>query len=321
MFSLIIPLYNKALHIEKTLECVLAQTYPDFEVIVVNDGSTDDGPDNLRKFKDQRFRLIDQANTGVSTARNNGVKAAKYDYIAFLDADDWWEPDYLEEMKVLIEAYPGAAIYGAKYAVVKNGRKQDAVIGIPGGFTSGYINYFAIYARTMWMPFFPSSVILPKAVFSEYHGFRPNLKLGEDFELWVRIALNHPIAFLNKLLVYYNQDVDVSIRGVNPRTFHPPEAHYIYNLAQFWRDEQENSDLKVLLDRLRAQALLKYHLYDVNPDETKKILQTIDFGNIPPAIKRQYAYPKPMIRLYWRIKLLLSVIKQWFLRRVFTVDN
>jgi len=321
MFSIIIPLYNKAAHIKKAVQSVLDQTFSQFELIIINDGSGDNGPDIVKAFSDPRIRLIDQSNSGVSTARNNGVRAATFEYIAFLDADDWWAPDYLEAMKGLIESHPEAGIYAAKYALVKNGRKTEAVIGLPEGFTSGYINYFVTYSRTMWMPLHCSSTILPKAVFLEQKGFKPDLKLGEDFELWVRIALSHPVVFLNKVLMYYNQDVDVTIRGVNPAKFHPPHAHYIYNLAQFSRDEQKNSDLKKLLDKLRAQALLKYHLHGVNPDETDQILKIIDFDNISAAIKRQYDYPKPVIRLYWNIKTLLSVIKQWFLRTFFAAYN
>ena len=88
----------------------------------------------------------------MSTARNNGAYQAKNDYVAFLDADDWWDPAYLAEMKQLIEAYPEAGIFSAKYAEVKHGKKREAVIGLPEGFSSGYINYFEVYSRTMWMP-------------------------------------------------------------------------------------------------------------------------------------------------------------------------
>jgi len=149
-FSVIIPLYNKAPYVRKALESVLAQTYTDFELIVVDDGSTDESANivetMLRKIKGYRlevkgkenevidysleikgeensgaeinayhlspinYKLIRQANTGVAAARNNGVAQAMGDYLAFLDADDWWEPNYLERMAQLIEDYPDAGL-------------------------------------------------------------------------------------------------------------------------------------------------------------------------------------------------------------------
>ena len=135
MFSVVIPLYNKSAYIGKCIQSVLNQTFREFEIIIINDGSTDDGFEqvhrifnsirentaqesnlrynNLEPFlkitysipntmHDIKITLINQKNSGVSTARNNGVKTAFYDYIAFLDADDWWESNYLEEMKYLI---------------------------------------------------------------------------------------------------------------------------------------------------------------------------------------------------------------------------
>jgi glycosyltransferase involved in cell wall biosynthesis len=318
-FSVIIPLYNKAFHIPKAIHSVLNQTCQDFELIVVNDGSTDDSLKIVRQIiqlSDKPINIHDQSNTGVSTARNNGARLATNDYIAFLDADDWWHPSYLSEMKQLIERHPEAGIYAAKYAQVKHGKKKDAVIGVPDGFSSGYINYFAVYAKTMWMPLFPSSAIMPRRLFLDYKGFKPEIKLGEDFELWVRLALNYPVAFLNKVLVFYNQDVDVSDRGVSPERFHPPERHFVYHLEQFKEDEKKNPDLKILLDRLKAEALLKYHLHGINPEETQKILQHIDFNHIPSSIKRQYAYPKTLVRMYWHIKKKLSAAKQLLLRQM-----
>ena len=319
MFSIIIPLYNKATHIAKAIHSVLNQTYNDFELIVVNDGSTDDSFETVRQLNqlsDKSFNILDQPNTGVSTARNNGTRLATNDYITFLDADDWWDSTYLAEMKLLIEDYPDAGIYAAKYAQVKHGKKKEAVIGLSDGFSSGYINYFEVYAKTMWMPVSSSSSIMPRRLFLDHKGFKPEIKLGEDFELWVRLALNYPVAFLNKVLVFYNQDVDVSDRGVSPKRFHTPETHFVYHLGQFKEDEQKNPDLKILLDRLKAEALLKYYLYGVNPDETQKILRDIDFRNVPTAIKLHYVYPKALVRAYWQIKIKLSAAKQLLLRQI-----
>ena len=89
-FSVIIPLYNKEAYIEQTLGSVLAQTYPFFEVIIVDDGSSDASLQIVNRITDSRIRVISQVNSGVATARNRGVKEAKENYVAFMDADDFW---------------------------------------------------------------------------------------------------------------------------------------------------------------------------------------------------------------------------------------
>src|ERR1035437_6016704 len=154
MFSIIIPLYNKAKYIQKAIHSILSQTFQEYEIIIVNDGSTDNSLEVISscQLSTVNYQLINQENKGVSTARNNGVKLAKYDYIAFLDADDWWEPTYLEEMKALIDEFPDAGIYGSSYYIVKNGNKIPANIGVEKGFERGLINYCRVYAKTMYMP-------------------------------------------------------------------------------------------------------------------------------------------------------------------------
>ena len=151
MFSVIIPLYNKAPYVEKAIRSVLNQTFKEFELIVVDDGSTDDSLSVAKNCLLQtiNYKLIEQHNQGVSTARNNGVKQAKYPYICFLDADDWWSPTFLEEMKALIDEFPDAGIYGSSYYIVKNGRQRVAPIGVDNDFSKGLIDYFRVYAKTL----------------------------------------------------------------------------------------------------------------------------------------------------------------------------
>src|SRR5699024_6424946 len=99
MFSIVIPLYNKELSITNTLQSVLNQTFTDFEVVIVNDGSTDNSVEKVEAFNDPRIRLIHQANAGVSAARNKGIEEANYDWISFLDADDLWMENHLSILK------------------------------------------------------------------------------------------------------------------------------------------------------------------------------------------------------------------------------
>lgn len=124
MFSIIIPLYNKADYIAETLKSVLNQTYCDYEVIVVNDSSTDNSLEVASSFQDERIHIYTKENEGVSAARNYGIMHAKYDYIAFLDADDIWESDYLECQKKLIEIYPDAGIYSTAFYSLEKGKRK-----------------------------------------------------------------------------------------------------------------------------------------------------------------------------------------------------
>ena len=240
MFSVIIPLYNKAPYVEKAIRSVAAQTFREFELIVIDDGSTDIAApqppkggagltySDIEQLIDGKGILIKQKNSGVSTARNNGVALANYPYICFLDADDWWAPTYLEEMKALIDEFPDAGIYGSSYYIVKNGRERVAAIGVEPGFEKGTINYCQVYARTLIMPLWTGAVVVPKAIFDEQKGFKPTLKLGEDFDLWIRIALRHPVVLLNKPLAYYNQDVEVTGRAIG--NLHNPTSHMLWNI-------------------------------------------------------------------------------------------
>ena len=199
MFTVIIPLYNKAPYIEKAIRSVAAQTFQEFELIIIDDGSTDDSFSVAQRALSSLtpplggWGVATQQNKGVSITRNNGVKIAKYDYIAFLDADDWWESDFLEEMKRLVNEYPDTGIYGSSYYIVKRGQKRIAPIGIDTGFEKGYINYCKVYAKTLCMPLTSISVIIPKSIFELENGFNPFLKLGEDFDLWLRIAMKYPL--------------------------------------------------------------------------------------------------------------------------------
>ena len=116
-FSVIIPLYNKANFIEKTIHSVLNQSFQYFEVIIVNDGSTDKSLEKVQKFNDSRIKIFNQENRGVSEARNYGIEQSTSEYIALLDADDLWHNNHLSELKKQIEISPNAGLYCNNYEV------------------------------------------------------------------------------------------------------------------------------------------------------------------------------------------------------------
>ena len=199
-FSVIIPLYNKAPYVRKAVESVVGQTHEDWELVIVDNGSTDGSSDVVASISDPRIQTVRlEDNIGPGAARNRGVAESTAQWICFLDADDWWEPTFLEEMAGLIERHPDAGIYGTGYYIVKNGKKRLAPIGVEEGFDEGEINYCKVYAKTLCMPLTSITVCMPRGVFDETGGFKTYLRLGEDFDLWIRIALKHKVVLFEQL--------------------------------------------------------------------------------------------------------------------------
>ena len=311
-FSVIIPLYNKGPYLSKALTSVIAQTLLDFELIVVDDGSTDDSfkvAQSVLENTDVKHQLIRQENAGVSTARNNGVLAASGDYICFLDADDWWAPSFLERMDRLIHEYPDAGIYGTNYYVVKNGRQRICVTTAQ----TGYINYCRTYAEKLQMPLWTGAVSIPRSVFCETGGFKPHLKLGEDFDLWIRIALTHKVVFLDEPLSFYFQDSDPVWRGTGHLT--DPKVNMLWNLDYLSEEEKRNPDYKQLIDNLRTYSLLPYYLSDRYHKVAKKELAKVDWKKQSRKTRSLYRYPVWLLKLRRRFLKAGSRIKQRLISR------
>ena len=131
MFTVVIPLFNKERHIERAVRSVINQTFQDFEIIVVDDGSTDNSVEEVLKIKDNRIKLIKQKNGGVSSARNKGIDESRFEYIAFLDADDAWKPNFLESINGVIEQYPKAGAYCTSYDIKREDLESNlSILGI-----------------------------------------------------------------------------------------------------------------------------------------------------------------------------------------------
>lgn len=312
-FSVIIPLYNKAPYVSKALESVLGQSFKDFEIIVIDDGSADESYAKAKEVLDGtsiKHQLIHQENAGVSTARNNGVAASSGEFICFLDADDWWAPTFLERMDWLIDSFPEAGIYGTNYYYVKNGRERVCVKGAE----TGYINYCRVYAEGMSMPLTSISVGIPRSVFDRHKGFKRHLKLGEDFDLWIRIALAEKVAFLNEPLAYYNQDVNASKRGIGHLV--SPKVHMLWNLDYLSGEEKNNSDYKQLIDNLRVYSLLPYYLSKQYREKAKEELSKVDWDRQPAKTQSLYRMPVFFLKGRNSFRKFGSAIKQWLIKHL-----
>ena len=310
-FSIIIPLYNKAPYIRKALETVCAQTYRDYEIIVVNDGSRDDSAvvaeSYLQHAEGICYTIISQDNAGVAAARNRGVKHASGQYMAFLDADDWWEPDYLARMAELIADYPQAGVYGCNYVYYKPGKTRVA-LNIP----TGYINYSKAYYEGSAMPIWTGATIMPKTVLEEMGGFPLGIKLGEDFLLWAKTALHYKVAFLNEPLAYYNNDVPANMRAT--RNLHEPEHHMLFRLDLSFGDEKLSEDWQRLLDKLRVNGLLDYWMSEAYHDSAAEELKKVDWSQQSAAVKQMYQMPIWLLRTKRWIMRVGSMLKQAILK-------
>lgn len=197
MFSVVIPLYNKEKSIAKTLQSVLAQTYPDFEIVVVNDGSTDNSLTVAKQIQDPRIRIIDKENGGVSSARNRGIKEARNEWIAFLDGDDLWKENHLDTFYELISRYPENKVFCTSFirSNLNFPAKEDSSIQV-------IENYFdeAIKDHFFWT----SVVCINSSVFDITGNFDESLSRGEDLDLWIRIGRKFRIVKSRCITGIYN---------------------------------------------------------------------------------------------------------------------
>ena len=209
LFSVIIPLYNKADTIARTLCSVQAQTCRDFEVVVVDDGSTDDGVMTAEKYQDCfSLKVVHQLNSGVSVARNTGVNNSHGEYLAFLDADDEWLPGYLEEIKRMMDEFPHAEVYGTNYFCVSG---QRLVINRPWGRTRKLVDFQKAWTRRC--PIHTSSSVVKRGAFTAVGGFVANHTYYEDAELLFKLSMRGKFCVSLVPLLRYNTDATVRATG------------------------------------------------------------------------------------------------------------
>ena len=198
--TVVMPLYNNAKEVQRALGSVLHQTVSDFEVVVVNDGSTDGGDAIVRMINDRRIRIINQNNKGVSAARNRGVAEAKGDLIAFLDADDEWKPDFLETIMRLYGNFTTCSLFATHYFYREiDGTLRTPILRkLPPGIWEGVLeNYFETAAHSD-PPLWSSAIAVKKAALLSAGGFPEGISIGEDLLTWARLAMKFEIAYSKK---------------------------------------------------------------------------------------------------------------------------
>lgn len=196
MISIVIPLYNKEAQIRNTLQSVFNQTFQAFEIIIVNDGSTDKSVDVVNSFNDERIKIINQANQGVSVARNMGIQNARYELIALLDGDDEWKPEYLESQINLIEKFPDCDIFICGYDMKQGQALLPTEINrILFTEKEGVLTNYFEAASCSHPPICSINIVARKHTFLTIGGFPLEVTSGEDLLTWAKLAVRYKIAY------------------------------------------------------------------------------------------------------------------------------
>lgn len=316
-FSVVIPLYNKQKSIVATLQSVLAQTYQNFEVIVVDDGSTDNSAQVVEELFEkypslqggERGRLLRKENGGVCSARNRGIQEAKYDYIALLDGDDLWDEHYLEEQVKLIQDFPEAKMWGVNYADIVNGQ----IIPYQQGMGKDYCGYVENYFGTSHADLFcSSSVVLTKEIAQEIGMQDERMAYSEDLDFWYRIILHAKVVYCDKVLAYYNKDAENRAE----QNFH---AHFdIKRRMEFYIDKyvpyfEGNPSLARFISLRAAWLILQegYYFGDkYDREATDKIIKYLAYEHMPYKYRLIFRTPRFIGRVVYELTKLVKKIKK-----------
>lgn len=233
--SVVIPLYNKEQYIERTIMSIISQTFQDFEIIIVDDGSTDGSVVKAETWIDNRITVLKMEHKGASAARNKGILAAKAELITFIDADDEWKPQFLEKIMDLKEKYPECGAFATSYEIRLPTQKKiiPSIYQTPEKWEGVFTNYVEKTLKDL--PIISSAIAVRKQVFQEIGLFKEGEPLGEDQDMWLRIGMNYPIAYKNDSYAIYYRGLENSVcMDLTILNRYP----IIYSLENLFRKEQ-----------------------------------------------------------------------------------
>lgn len=317
MFSIVIPVYNKAHTLRRTIEHALEQDFSGFEVILINDGSTDASLETLGEIEDPRLRIVQQSNAGPGAARNRGIAEAAYEWVAFLDADDVWHSAHLSELDRVRTRHPEAALIGT--AFVDRDFTGNFVWPLEEEARIEPISYLDAIGQTGRV-FFTSSCAARTSVLRNLGGFGPFAR-GEDTDLWVRIDLSYPVFRSTRPTVAYvhgTGGITETLRRPWPGSVPsgPEELSPAVATAIRARPEQPESRRQAIdrfIDRY-VTWMLEGSASDGDGEAVRRIYR---FHRGPPLLRHRLLYyvawlPQPLTRGTFRILLaLFSAARRW----------
>lgn len=296
MFSVVISLYNKAHTIERTLQSVLKQTFTNFEVIIVNDGSTDNGVEIIQKYtSDFRIHIVNQENQGVSAARNRGIKESKFDYIAFLDGDDEWNPDFLLKVKEAIKKYPDAGFYGTSSI------HRDFITGKGADSTIQKFRNKLVKVNCFKTPkalAHTSAIVVKKSILYKidkgYNVFPVGMRACEDWACFFRIALITDYIYIGIPLGIRNNNVEGQItRSSNEqqKTLYNDMIRYYNLIYKFWLSNGSSNHHFISYIRYELRHTFKCLMLKNDRDIIDLVISNLEKGMLHPY--EVYLYKTP----------------------------
>jgi glycosyltransferase involved in cell wall biosynthesis len=258
LISIVIPLYNKERYIERTVRSVLAQTYENFDLIVVDDGSTDSGPDIVRNIRDERLRLVVRENGGESAARNTGIYEARAEFVAFLDADDEWLPDFLLTVIGLIRDYPAARTFATNFTIVKPDGSERIIFPESRATHLCYLRDYIMQCVAITSPLIASNIVVEKNLLREINGFPLNQKRAADLDTWFRLLERTPAAYCQLSLAVYHIGLPGSVTATHKESIVSP---LLSELIQKLKEKKYDKDIEdAIVHYLAWRKMLKMNL-------------------------------------------------------------
>lgn len=290
--SVVIPSYNAMTYLPKTIESVLKQTFTDYEVLIVNDGSSDHIVEWASQITDLRVKLISQENQGVSAARNTGIAQAQGQYIAFLDADDLWEPTKLEKQLSCLEANPSVGLVYTWTALIDQFGQPTRRVWV--SHVEGNV-WEQIVVDDMISN--GSSAMVRRRCFEAAGVFDPKISSSEDRDMWTRIAVHYPFAVVKEFLTLYRR---------HPHNTTNQRQKMIQDLRQVIEKSFESAPLELLYLRNRSYGVMNLF----------QAWNSVDEGNYQEAMhfQRQTLLHNPQLRYsenYIRLSLAIAMMR-WF---------
>lgn len=286
MISVVIPLYNKEKSIKATLHSVFAQTYTDYEVVVVDDGSTDNSLSVIREkvceLEWEQIKIIHQENEGVSAARNRGIIEAQGEYIAFLDADDLWAPDYLETLMLLIKDYPNAGLYSIGYRELI-GNQIPINQSVENTQKRGLISNPWQKQKGVWT----GSVAASRERLINLGMFDVRMTHGEDLDMWWRLILDGGLVEDPKCCAYYCQDTEN--RAMRRKI--PLEKHIPYYVDKYAEARASDVEFRRFFDREMIYRIYPYLLDKQYRAEAKRIARQFDYSLQKKSMRFRMQHP------------------------------
>lgn len=302
-FSVIIPLYNKEKDLLITVKSLLNQTFSNFEVILVNDGSTDGSLSVAKSIEDPRIKIYSKENEGVAKTRNFAVTKASTDYVVFLDADDYWYPTHLENMSQLVAHFPDHLWFATAYE--KQHKKnfitpmQTELLREKEPTHLSVDNYFKYSCSDALA--WTSAVCFKKTFFEKLKGFDDTITMGagEDTDLWLRAALEAPLAFSKEISARHKLDGSNRISHSNTLIRNFMDLDKYEGITKF------QPYLKKYLDINRFALLLKYKM--AGDTKTAKLYcSKIHTNNLSATQKVLQKMPGPILNILWSFKKRLE---------------